>query len=62
MIEPFADPVWADFHEKLSASVVAGLERLAPCLRRGGKVKDESPAVKSGRGGNRPPQPRSPAS
>ena len=40
MIEPFAQPAWADSHGRFSADVTAGLARLARWLRRRAKAKD----------------------
>jgi hypothetical protein len=54
MIEPFAQPAWADAHEKFSADVAAGLARLPGWLGRGAKAKAESLTVAS--------KPRTPAS
>lgn len=45
MIEPFAQPAWAEAHEKFAADVLVGVARLARWLRRRGKAKDEPPAV-----------------
>lgn len=55
VIEPFADPAWADAHEKLSAEVAAGLAGLGAWLRRRAKPKKETPAMTSPRGKGRPP-------
>lgn len=60
MIEPFADPAWADAHEKLSADMAAGFAHLACWLRRGAKAMDDPPAATPHRGQGRGPQRRAP--
>jgi GNAT superfamily N-acetyltransferase len=48
MIDPFAQPAWAESHEKFSADVAAGLARLARWLGRRAEAKEEIPAVAQG--------------
>jgi GNAT superfamily N-acetyltransferase len=45
MIEPFAEPAWADNHERFSADVAAGVARLARWLRRRAEAQDDGRAA-----------------
>ena len=61
MIEPFAQPAWADAHDEFSRNVSAGLGYLARWLRRRAEAERQTPTVMPHSGKRRPPQPRTPA-
>jgi hypothetical protein len=59
MIEPFAEPAWAEAHEKVSAELAAGFGRLVRWLRPDKSGNETCPVTPSP--GSEQPQPRTPA-